>query len=392
MIRYILSTLCALAATASAAITEKYVTSGAGGSGDGTSGNPYTLSQMITEINGGAAAGNRYNVLVGTYTRGAADTITGSGTSSAPVIIRGYGSAIGDGYQGRTLDNGALVTTNMPLISYSGSGRLSVTGTWVLMESVRVVSAASNPSASFGNDSAVAHCILENSSTNGSASCLTVSSRGVVFNSDVYMSGASGGSTAITATSASCRVLGNRIRVTSSTCPAVTIQSSTVVAKNTIFGGGGVGIAITATSSANCIIDNTIVGCAGDGIDMITGSTNLQFIAGNMITDNTGNGVDLVSSANAVFMAANRFRDNAASVNSGSDWVTATRYMGVDSGTTGDTSTDYENYGAFDFRLKNTSPATSAGIPLKASIGANQRDQTGAGGGGPVEHAHTFIQ
>lgn len=389
MIRFLLF-IIGLAATAGAAITEKYVTAGAGGSGDGSSGNPYTLSQAVTEINAGSGAGVRYNIQSGTYTRGAADTISGSGTASAPVILRGYSSTITDGYQGRTNDNGDLVTTNMPLLSYSGTGRLSITGTWVLLDCVLATSAASNPTVSVGNDSAIARCRIENTSTNASASAVTLSSRGVLYNSDVVMSGASGGTTGVTASSASGRVIGNRIKITSSTCPAVTIQSSSVVAKNQIFGGGGVGILMNSTSGANCILDNTIVGCASDGIDIITGATNLQFLAGNMITDNAGNGIDLVSTANAAFLAANRLRDNAASLNAAGDWAGATQFHHVDSGTTGDTSTDYNNYAGNDFRLNATSPATNANIPAKGSIGALQRDQSGTGGA--TEHSNTFVQ
>lgn len=340
-----------------------------------------------------ADGGERFNIDAdSTYTLSATETWANSGTSTSPIIIRGYKSSITDGYQGRTNDNGALVTTNMPTLAFGSTFRISHTGAWLIAESLNVTGSCSNYVITSAVDSAWVRCKVTNSSTNAAAGCVTLgnAARSIVYDCDLLLDGASGGAYAILANQASTRMIANRINVVSSAAVGAGLASSAVFLNNTIYGSGGVGISTTSTSGAPTIVGNTIVGCGGDGIDIVTGTTALQSIIGNMITDNTGNGIDMVSAANAGFLAYNRLRDNSASINSGTDWVTATSYGHVDSGTTGDTSTDYENYAGNDFRLKATSPATSAGSPAKASIGANQRDQTSSGGGG--ETSHVFVQ
>ena len=393
MIRSLILSLL-FAATASAAITERYVTSAGAGAADGTSeanAMSYATFKDYMETAGSftAAAGDRFN-LKGSFTIGATDSWVNGGSATSPVIVRGYASSITDGYQGRTNDNGALVTTNFATLTYSSTFRLNNTGAfWVILENLNIIGTVSNPVVSFPADCAIVRCRIENSSTNTASAGVNLASRNVLFDSDVVLTGASGGATgyAVNAGGASCRTVGCRIKVTN-TAPAIIAVSSALVAKNTIFGSGGIGITMNSTTGAPHLLDNTIVGCTGDGIDVITGTTVLQFIAGNMITDQTGVGIDMVSAANAGFMAYNRLRDNSASINSGTDWVAATSYGHQDTGTTGTTATDYVDYAGNDFRLVPTSPATSANLPAKGSIGALQRDQTSSGGAS----AHTFVQ
>ena len=394
MIRFLISSLL-LAATASAAITERYVTSAGAGTADGSSeanAMSYASFKDYMETGGSftATAGDRFN-LKGSFTIGATDSWVNGGSATSPVIVRGYSTTITDGYQGRTNDNGALVTTNFATLTYSSTFRLNNTGaSWVILENLNIVANVSNTVVTFPNDCAIVRCRIENSSTNTASGGVSLSARNILFDSDVVLTGVSGGATgyAVNATGASCRVVGCRIKVTN-TAPAIIAQSSALIAKNTIFGSGGVGIDMTSTAGSPHFLDNTVVGCAGDGINIVSGATGLQFMAGNMFTDQTGVGIDMVSAANAGFLAYNRLRDNSSSINSGTDWVTATSYGHQDTGTTGTTATDYVDYAGNDFRLVPTSPATSANLPAKGSIGALQRDQTSSGGGAS---AHTFVQ
>src|SRR5258705_7920566 len=123
------------------AFTEKYVSALAGGSGNGNSeGTAYTFAQMVTEIlsvTGTGGEGKRYNVKAdGTYTRSATDDLgPATGTNSVPLYIRGYKTTIGDGYLGRTGGNGALITTNMPLID-TGTNQWKM-GKFMVVESLR---------------------------------------------------------------------------------------------------------------------------------------------------------------------------------------------------------------------------------------------------------------
>ncbi len=394
--RYILAFLL-LCASLQAAITERYVSPAGSGTADGTSAaNAMSLTTFVDYMSTGgsftATAGDRFNVKydAGGYARTTStDTWVNGGSSTSPVIIRGYGTTITDGYQGRSA-GGNLVTTNFANFSWTSTARLNVTGSWIILEACSFTSAANGDTILFntGGNCAMLRCVVENSGTGASAGALALGTNGIALDCDINMTGGSGGSRAASGSTGvfdSCR-----FKVTQAV-PAIVCGASagTVIINNIIYGSGGIGISNTSTTAIPYIRSNTIVGCTGDGIDIITGTTTLQRIVGNMITDNSGNGIDMVSAANAGFLAYNRFRDNAASINSGTDWVTATSYGHVDSGTTGDTSTDYQNFGTNDFRLKATSPATSAGIPELQSIGAAQRDQADTVGG---ETSHTFVQ
>jgi hypothetical protein len=92
----------------------------------------------------------------------------------------------------------------------------------------------------------------------------------------------------------------------------------------------------------------------------------------------------MVSTGNAAIVAYRRTRSNANGLANAGDWITATDYGAVT--TTGAASTDYTNAGGNDYSLVSSSPATSAGIPYAASIGALQRLQTGGGAATPTSY------
>ena len=67
-----------------------WVTAGASGGGDGSSGNPWTLSEAFSN----ASAGDIVNVQSGTYT--GTYTINVNGTSANPILFRGYDATAND--------------------------------------------------------------------------------------------------------------------------------------------------------------------------------------------------------------------------------------------------------------------------------------------------------
>jgi len=386
------------------AITEFYVTDAGAGSGAGTSeanAMSYATFQDYMAAAGTftAAAGSRFNIKGSLTDRTTTtDTWFNPGTLTSPIIIRGYGTTITDGYQGRNTA-GALVTTNMPTMTYT-TGGITVTGAFIIVESMQITTARSGYSISFstGTDGVILRSNVINSGTNTASGGIGLSAaRTLAFDCDVNMTGASGGATAsgILVFASGCVADSCRIKCVSASCAGINGFGAATIFGNTIYGSGAGGIGIKVdVNSASCFIrSNTIVGCGGDGIDFITGMTGIQKIIGNMITDQIGVGIDMFSTANAGFIAYNRLRDNSSSINSGTDWVAATSYgqASLDTGTTGTTATDYVNYAGNNFRLLSTSPATSTSKPESASVGALQRDQTGAVGGS-TGYSATFAQ
>ncbi len=344
--------------------------------------NPATPASWATMLTS-AVAGDRANVKVGTYSMGNnIDVFTNSGTTTSPIVIRGYSSTITDGYQGRTNGNGPLITTNMPLLSYTG-GRMNASAkTFMLFESLQLTGAASNPEFNLGADSAIKSCVVSSSSTNAAGVAVTLSgARCVLFDSDVTMTGVSGGTAAVNITILNARVIGNRINGGATTGVRIFVSNATpVIAMNTIFTSTSNGITSIDVGIGSCILYNTIVSGSADGINIATGNTSLSTIIGNMITDNSGDGIDMVSTSNAAFTAYNRFRDNANVYANAGDWITSTSYGDVTTDT-GGPETDYVAAGSNDYRLILASPAINAGSPLYAAIGALQRQQAASGGG-----------
>ncbi len=351
-----------------AAITERYVTS-TGTDTYANSTNSATPMSLTTAL-ANAVAGDRINVKAATYSQTTTtNTVTNSGTITSPIIFRGYSSSIADGNLGRTNGNGALVTTNMPSITYT-TGRMNTTATFILWESINFSGAPSNPVLSLPGNSAARNCKAVNSSTNASAVGITATgNNAIIFDCDSELSGASGGSAGVNSGGTSARVLCNRIKGG----PAIGIicSASNAVVGNVIFASTGNHISMNSTAGVPLIFGNTLVGGGADAINIITGTTGLQCIINNMLTDNTGNGINMVSTSNGAFSAYNRTRGNAAGYAHAGDWSTATKYSDVTSGS----GTDYVNSGSNDYRLLYSSPAHGAGWFPYADIGALHRKE-----------------
>ena len=116
------------------AFNDRYVTQGAAGGGDGSSGSPWTFAEAVSNY----AAGDRINVKAdATYSLGAT-TFATSATDSAPVHVRGYTTTIGDGGKpalslsaiatfsgkGITFESFALTATHSSRVFQSSGGNI----------------------------------------------------------------------------------------------------------------------------------------------------------------------------------------------------------------------------------------------------------------------------
>lgn len=354
------------------ALVERYVSVAGGGAHNGTTeADAFTFAEMMTD-SATSAAGTRYNIKAGTYSRTTTVDTLGSGTATSPKIYRGYSSVIGDGYLGRTNDNGPLILTNMPVITYT-TGRMAQ-GSANIMECLNISGATSiSGTVTLGNNGLIRACKIVNTSTGSANDTAIVSSsiNACIFDSDVFHTGGSGAGSATRGLSNGSRIIG--CRMGSTTGQAILLNTTNainLVAFNTLFSCGLDAIQITA-AQVTTIIYNTIVGCTGDGIDSIAQS-NLNFIYGNMITDNGAFGGTFGGAASLIGLAYNRTRDNVSGAyNNAADWVTATSWGEVTTDTGGETS-DYFNPTSDDYRLVAQSPAANASIPAKASMGALQ--------------------
>ena len=341
----------------------------------------------LMTTNGTASAGTRFNLKAdGVYSRAATqEAFAADGTATSPIIIRGYKDVPGDGYLGRIGGNGPLDTTNFAAITYTGNGNCSmIVTTNVVTESINISGAGAISVVAMSPSGIAIGCRFSNSGgatvVAGSAStminCDIISTSTITTQPLVSMNG----------TLDSCLVQGSPSATGSQ---GVTVGASANILFNTFY-GCGVGISIGGSYSGY-IRGNTIIGCTGDGI-FNANTSYLGRIVGNMITDNAGDGIDMAATTYGVLLAFNRLRDNATSVNFKGDWANATSYGQalLDTGTTGDTSTDYVNYAVQDFNLVRTSPATSASVPKFMSVGALQRALTA--GGGPAQTSSASIK
>lgn len=364
------------------ALAQKYVTvTGFGGGGDGSAAMPWTLDDAIL----GAAPGDVVNVASGTYARTTTADVLPNGTITSPIAWRGYKTTIGDLSPGgslysRTNSNGGRVTTNMPLITYT-TGGLAMGGKCIL-ESLNFSGAPSGPLITPSAGNVIMSCVITNSSTNAAAAALAIAALTSLYivDNDILLSGASGGAAAVTATTSTSAVLAyNRIK--GGAAPGITLTTGVFcIIGNVIYRSNSTAaIVVSGTTGAPKIIGNTIVnqGGTGDGINIVTSNTVVQCILNNLITDNAGYGLNMVSASNGAFAAFNRFRDNTlGNVNLGTDWLAATSYGHV---TSGNGTTDFSDASTDDYRLVASSPAKGTGIQPYADIGAGQRQESSGG-------------
>ncbi len=343
---------------------------------------PLTLSEAIAAANGGTETGSRFNVQEGTYNRASTDTISAGGSATSPTVFRGFKLLIGDGHQGYTSNGSALVTTHMPLIIMASGTLISITGNWIVFESINIQGNRPGTILTLATDSEVKSCVVTNSNTNAATAGMQINTRCKAIDCDATLTGASGGLACFTTSTGTLGVVfqGCRAHTTSTTAAGfATSSAGSPHFINCLAYKCGVGIVINNSNVAfaGVILGCTLVGNASDGI-RAPALTGLAWIANNLITDNGGYGI--TGSTSPAALHNNRFRDNTSgAISIGADWATATSYGHVTTDA-GGPETDYVDYANDDYRLVASSPAVGAGLPAPTSIGCFQRSAASGSG------------
>lgn len=359
------------------AFTERYVSALAGGGGSGTSGSPWTWAEMLTNAN----AGDRVNVKAdGTYSRtSSSDVFTNAGTSASPIVIRGYGSAIGDADDDGRDVNTALDTTNMPTITYTAGGRLNNSAkSYIIFQNLIISGSGSlnSPVLNLQDYGRAVRCKITNQDTGGSSAiCVNLSgSNAWCIDCDLINIASTASSALTCSSSAGSGAIDCRMRCTNGS--AVSVTSSQCNLTNCLLYGSVDAIKSTSATAVHIVAVNcTIQGNSSDGYENSNNNVaGIPIFVNCTFTDNGGYDINSLYSGTANLAYLEYYchhRDYTSGKSNG--FANAIVANQIDQGATGNQATDYIDYANGNFRPVKDSPIAQAGIPQYASIGAFQR-------------------
>lgn len=346
--------------------TDRFVRADASGSGDGTadsSGSAWTFAQAVANVTGGM----RVNVRAGTYSL-TTTTLQFSveGTKTSRMWWRGFSTSPGD------LDND--FTTTKPQLSFT-TGYPFVFGDYQFFSNLHFNS--SNPTnymVQAGGFGCHWHRCRFTTAGDGRVDLET---GGQIFN-QCYIEAPTTATRAVYFTAGNniirgCAIVGGVIGVDN-----VGSGNATTVLNCTVRGASGVGVSWVGGSTAS-LIGNTIAGCGSHGIN-INVSTAEGVCIGNLLSDNTGSGIN-IAAGNHVLIANNSFYSNAAEISGLGD--IPNHYPVTES------SDPLTNLAGGDLSLVSGALSRGAGMggfentsyTSYLDIGAVQSDAAGSGGG-----------
>ncbi len=256
--------------------TEKYCSVAGGGAHDGsTAADAWTFAEAIA----GVAAGNRVNMIAGTYV----NTVTGrslttAGTAIAPIWWRGYKTTIGD----QDNNNVAVAGTDIPAITFT-TGQFIVGAAHQILSSLDIAGACTTAGGQFV--------------INGTpgVTCYRVRCQNTAANAAGRAIGTTTGSMLI-----ACY-----FKATTTATICVNLLNN----KTTLFGcvivGGTTGVSLGG--NPNYVLWNVFDSQAGDA--MLTVSTASAVIANNAIYAPAGNGINIIATVGELLIANNYFEN-----------------------------------------------------------------------------------
>lgn len=363
------------------AYDEKYVTDAAGGTGDGSEGDPWTLAEALDQ----AVAGDRVNILSDSGYGLGAESVTNAGTPSQLICFRGYNSSIGDLENPGWNADGTLDTTDFPVITVTGN--LNMPEGYVLFQNLVVT--GSIVGAVLGDASADNNIILECSVTNtansANAHAYECDNDCLVINSDFECTGAS--HDVVVNCDQDARLIGCRFKgVADVSIVEVDLRSVAVSCLFQGLSGNGVGLVSNNNGDAIHAINCTFYDLATAISTPDAAPSRIPAFVNNHVTDNGEwlNNLNSGSAAYAMIEVNNRTRDNTTPRTGIGDGAN----IGEVTTDTGGAGTDYTDAGGNNFRLISGAPGKAAGVRDFTDCGAYQREEPAGGAGGNVNLLH----
>lgn len=338
------------------AYTEKYVTSAAGGGGDGSLGNPWTLTEAFAN----AVAGDRVNIQSDAGYNIAGGTISNAGTVTSYVCFRGYNSIIGDlENQGRN-SNTTLNTSNFPTITTSA---LITPSAYSLFQNLIITGSVSGAllSSTSIDFVSIVSCKIENTLNNTAARAVILDNGASFINCDIVSEQTS--HNILIQADARTYIDSCRIKGTSSTATLVSIPDG--IASSSAFMGGAsaIGLLLEQMTGAFQVVSN----CTFYGLGVAISTPNSAqteplYLKNNHVTD-CGTYLDNLyqATANHNSLEMNtRTRDNTTSRVAWGEGVIS----GEVTTDTGGPETDYVDAPNGDITLIPAAPAVDAGLGM----------------------------
>jgi hypothetical protein len=218
---------------------------------------------QVPEAAANAAAGQRVNIISGTYTL-AANLTFPNGSNESPIHWQGYTSTIGDLIAvGRASDTAALTVTNFPVIDATSTPYTITSGTFNNFINLKFTSAGNALLFTLAKPCGIWRCRLENTHTTGTSVTLFSSAAAyqVIYDCDLVSGSSGNGLNVVNLVNrgnlTACRIW-NTNASPSTSSSGVEIQGLAGVLSRCILFNHGTGVKV---SGGYQLANNTIYNC-----------------------------------------------------------------------------------------------------------------------------------
>jgi len=368
--RYVIASVAAAVATV---VGPNNITTGVGSAGNGKLGG--ALNAPITLD--GKLVGGTIIFISGTFSRTTnSDYFTAiNGSVTLPIKFSGYSNVRGDGFLGRSISTGFLITTNFATLNYT-AGHFRTDGAFNIVENLYVTqngNIANGALSIIGVTSMIRNCSVLIIANSIATYALNLYNYVLAVNCDAINQSSTSGSVGIGSTLQNTMIncYAKTTASTSGMCFLVTSYSNTLVGC-VASGGSGCGIKWTGSAYNLQITNCTITGNTTDGILSDSTSKTASIINESIVSNNGGYGVNFGGSSSLMTVLNTRMVDNVSGDFNGNLFGIDTEKYNIISSDSGGPEQDFTSYGSANplgYALVPTSPAYGAGT-FGANIGA----------------------